>query len=198
MDTNQHQKLIEAEQKKLSGQHKEALKLCEQVLVCDLECVEAYEEIADNYLSLREYERAKKALDRALSLQPGSANANYLMGFVYSTAEQWKEAIALLERADVLQPNHPEILRCLGWAMYQNGQRKRGIIILERAVNLAPNDCLILCDLGICYLNERQFTRAMELFNRILEIEPTNEKARECLQTARFFQKEYKKVNKKK
>lgn len=189
--------IVQADQLKLKGRHLEAIQLCEKILIQDLSCIEAYEEIGDNYLSLKEFQKAEKALKRALNLAPYNANANYLLGFVYSSLAQWERSIKHLERADEIQPNHPEILRCLGWSIFHGGQRKKGIILLERALNLAPGDCLILCDLGVCYLNDRNFERAIELFAQALEIEPTNIKAKECLDTARFFEQEYRKLKEK-
>ncbi len=188
----------EADKKKMNGKHSEAIKICEKILSHDLDCMEAYEEIGDNYLSMRQYEKAKKALTRALQINPRSANANYLLGFVFSALGEWQKSIDYLERADNIEPNHPEILRCLGWAIFHKGERKRGIIILERALNLAGNDPLILSDLGVCYLNEKNFDRASYLFKKVLEIEPHNEKAKECLNAVRFFQKEFKKFREKK
>jgi tetratricopeptide (TPR) repeat protein len=196
---NDVQLLIEeADKKKMNGKHAEAIKICERILAQDLNCLEAYEEIGDNYLSMRQYDKAKKALSRALEINPQSANANYLAGFVYSAIGEWQKSIDYLERADNIEPNHPEILRCLGWSIFHKGERKRGIIILERALNLAPADPLILSDLGVCYLNEKNFDRASFLFKKVLEIEPHNEKAKECLNAVRFFQKEFRKLRNKK
>jgi tetratricopeptide (TPR) repeat protein len=197
-DLSPYQTLIlEADKKKVEGRHEEAIKICETILHHDLECVEALEEIGDNYLSLREYPKAKKALDRAVGLAPYSANANYLLGFTYSALGNWKKSVKLLESADQIQGNHPEILRCLGWSVFHNGQRKRGIIILERALAMTPNDCLIMCDLAVCYLNEREFNKTVNLLRRALALEPDNQKAKECLETAIFFQKEYGKLKSK-
>lgn len=187
----------EADKRKLNGEFREAIMICEKILFYDLECSEAYEEIGDNYLSLHEYMKAKKALDRAIDLNPYSPNANYLLGFVYSCLGKWKTSIEYLEQSDQLYPNHPEILRCLGWSMYHDGQKKRGIIILERAMHLSRNDPLILNDLGVIYLNEKNFERAAFLFKRVLDMEPENEKARECLNAVKFFETEYRKLKRK-
>ena len=196
--TDVHPHLEEADKKKNEGKHQEAIRLCEKILTSDLKCVEAYEEIGDNYLSLRQYDKAAKALKHAIKLNRNSANANYLLGFVHSCTGKWKDSVELLERADKIYPNHPEILRCLGWSMYHFGQAKRGVIVLERALFLAPNDPLILNDLGVCYLNEKDFDRAAQLFKKTLQIEPDNQKAKECLNAVRFFQREFEKLKSKK
>lgn len=196
--TEIHPLIEEADKKKNEGKHNEAITLCERILSGDLNCVEAYEEIGDNYLSLRKYEKAEKALRQAIKLNKTSANANYLLGFVYSCTGNWKDSVSLLEVADQLYPNHPEILRCLGWSMYHFGQSKRGIVILERSLFLAPNDPLILNDLGVCYLNEKDFDKSARLFKKTLQVEPNNPKAKECLNAVRFFQREFQKLKNKK
>lgn len=186
----------EADQLKLKGRHEDAIKVCEKILLNDLNCVEAYEEIGDNYLSLKEFEKAERALKRAVGVDPASANANYLLGFTYSSLGEWEPSIEHLESADKIQPNHPEILRCLGWSFFHYGQKKKGIIVLERALNLAWDDCLIMCDLGVCYLNEKNFDRSIALFQKVLSLEPQNEKARECLKACQFFKREYDRMKK--
>jgi len=198
-DTKEMNPLLEeADRMKVEGNHLEAIKLCEKILHDDLECTEAYEEIGDNYLSLREYEKAEIALNQALKFNPQSANANYLLGFVYSCTNKWEPSVKLLEKADQIFPNHPEILRCLGWSMYHFDQRKRGIVLLERSLFLAPNDPLIMNDLGICHLNEKNFERAEFMFKKTLQLDPANQKAKECLNAVKFFQREFDKLRRKK
>ncbi|MFA6528419.1 MAG: tetratricopeptide repeat protein [Candidatus Gracilibacteria bacterium] len=188
--------ITEADKLKLEGHHKEAIKLCEKILLEDLECEEAYEEIGDNYLSLREFDKALKALNHALKLNPRSANSHYLKGFTFSAIGEWKKSIQELDEANSIQPNHPEILRCLGWSVFHGEDRTKGLVLLERALVMAKDDVLIICDLAVCYLNERKFERTIGLLNHALKVEPENKKARDCLQTALFFQKEFKKLNK--
>ncbi len=183
----------EAEQLKMQGQHEDAIKLCETIVIDDLDCMEAFEEIGDNYLSLKFYDKAEKALIQALRINPNSANAHYLIGFNYSAIGRWEDSIAHLEKADTLQPNHPEVLRCLGWSIFHSGKRKQGLVILERALNLNTNDPLILSDLGVCYLNDKNFDRAHALFNQVLDIEPDNEKIKECIHAVEFFKHEFNK-----
>lgn len=197
-ETKTNPLIEEADKKKSEGKHLEAIIICEKVLTSDLACTEAYEEIGDNYLSLRKYEKAEKALKQAIKTDKKSANANYLLGFVHSCTGKWDKSVDLLETADNIYPNHPEILRCLGWSMYHHGQKKRGVIILERSLFLAPNDPLILNDLGVCYLNEKEFDRSSQLFKKTLQVEPDNQKAKECLNAVKFFQREFDKLKKKK
>jgi len=185
--------LAESDKLKMAGEHLEAIRICEKILATDLDIEQAYEEIGDNFLSMREYDKAEKALIQALRLNPASANAHYLIGFAFSATGKWTDSIEHLETADRLQVNHPEILRCLGWSIFHSGEKKQGLVLLERALNLSPRDPLILSDLGICYLNDKDFDRANMLFRKVLEIEPDNEKIKECLYAVKFFKSEFKK-----
>lgn len=195
--SDQHYLIEEADRLKMEGAHREAIQLCEKALLQDLELQDAYEEIGDNYLSLREYDKAERALIQALRINPSSANSHYLMGFTMSALGSWKDSIEHLETADRLQPNHPEVLRCLGWSIFHSGSHQQGIVLMERSLRLSPADPLILSDLGVCYLNQKNFDRAKQLFNQVLELEPDNQKVKECLFAVEFFRKEFKKLREK-
>lgn len=182
MDDEKINELLDrADEYKLAEKHREAIKICEEILIDEPSCVEAYEEIGDNFISLNLLQKAEKALRKAVELDPKSANAAYLLGFLFSCRREWEKSIRFLEKADELKPNHPEILRCLGWSLAMAGERGKGIILLERAKTLAPDDVYVLTDLGVCYLNEKNIEQALPIFRRVLEIDPDNEKARDCL-----------------
>ena len=142
---------------------------------------EVYEELGENYLSLQKFEKAKTALKRSLFINSRSANANYLLGFLFSAMQNWNESVKFLEKADELYPNHPEILRCLGWSIYHQGNFKTGLAILERACILAPKDALTLCDLALCYLSERDIARSENLLKKARNFDPNNSKIIEIL-----------------
>jgi len=180
--------LGQAEQLKLESKHEEALIILEQILAKEPNHVATLEEVADNELSLEQYERAERAAGRAIALDPESFNGYYVRGFVASHREQWKESIDALKMANRLEPNNPEILRCLGWSLFSNGEELAGVVTLERALNLEEANPLILCDLGVVYLNMREFSKAKALLERALDIDPSNVRAQECLEMAARIQ----------
>jgi Tfp pilus assembly protein PilF len=178
-------RLEEAERLKIAGQHSEALAILEELLVEDPTNIAALEEVADNELSLGRYDRSERAATQAIDLDKNSYTGLYILGFLHSQQEEWAKAIGLLRKANALKANNPEILRCLGWALFNAGERAQGIVTLERSLNLESDNPLTLCDLGVTHLQVRNFTKAKALFARALELDPSNQRARECVEAVK-------------
>lgn len=181
------QALNKIEELKLKGEHKQSIAEAEKLLFEDPNCVEALEEIADNYVSLDDYEKAEKACHRALKLNGKSYTAKYILGFIHSQKQEWKSAVDYLKSSNNIHGNNPEILRCLGWALFNSNKRTQGIVILERALNLDPDNALTLCDLGICYMQMKNFDKSVELLRRAMELDPDNHRVKECFKAAAGF-----------
>jgi Tfp pilus assembly protein PilF len=174
-------RLEQAEQLKLAGQHREALAVLEGVLQEDPGNVTVLEEIADNELSLRAFTRAEIAAQHAVHLDAKSYIGHYILGFIRSHESKWDEAVVELKIANKLKANNPEILRCLGWALFHQGGQAEGVVTLERALNIDSDSTMTLCDLGVAYLELRHPNKAKALFERVLELEPQNDRAKECV-----------------
>lgn len=186
------EKLERAEQLKLTGKNEEAIVILEQLVLDDPSNVAALEEIADNELSLERFDRAETAASQAVALDPSSYTGHYILGFIRSQEGKWDDALTRLREANKLKANNPEILRCLGWALFRCDQRPQGVVTLERALNLDSDNTLTLCDLGVAYLELRNFQKSRALFLRTLDLEPTNERARECVKAIVRIEKEMK------
>lgn len=175
-------RLEQAEKLKLQGEHMDAIAILEELLLEDPENTAAFEEIADNELSLGRFTRAEIAATQAIALDTDSYTGYYILGFLHSRAERWTEAVECLRKANALKPNNGEILRCLGWALFCGTERAQGIVTLERALNLDSDSSLTLCDLGVAYLQIQNFPKSKRLFERALDVDPENLRARECMQ----------------
>lgn len=175
------------EELKLNGEHEKSIAEAEKLLFEDPNCVEALEEIADNYVSLDDYKKAEKACHRALKLNSKSYTAKYILGFIHSQKQDWKSAIEYLKSSNNIHGNNPEILRCLGWALFNSNKRTQGVVILERALNLDPENALTLCDLGICYMQMKNFDKSVELLRQALQLDPNNKRIKECFKAANGF-----------
>ena len=190
------ERLEKAEQLKLSGRHEEAIAILEQLVLEDPTNVSALEEIADNELSLERYDRAEAAAQQAVDMDASSYTGHYILGFLDSQRSRWDDAGMRLREANKLKANNPEILRCLGWVLFQSGQRPQGVVTLERALNLDSDNTLTLCDLGVAYLELRNFSKAKALFLRALDLEPANQRARECVAAIERIEQQMKEAKK--
>jgi len=173
--------LERAVEAKAEQEYSKAVEILQDVIMEYPAYHEAYEELGDVYIALRQIDRAHKALDRAMKLKPKSANAHYLRGFLLGLENKWNLSMDELVTADKLMPNHSEILRSLGWSMYNANRKVQGISILERSRILSPEDLGILSDLGVCYLNTAEYHKAEQVFQEILEHDPASTYAIECL-----------------
>jgi tetratricopeptide (TPR) repeat protein len=183
------QVLEEAERLKLNCQHEESIALLENLLSDDPANVAALEELADNELSLERYDRAVAAAKQAVVLDHKSYMGHYILGVAASLRGEWQKAYEELHLANELRSNNAEILRCLGWVLFSMEKRVQGIATLERAVNLDPHNTLSLCDLGVCYLQARNYKKSLSLFEFVLDLDPMNDRARDCVDTIERMQK---------
>lgn len=174
---------------KEGGKYPEAIELLEQFLSREPDNVGALEELADAELSAGHYERADAAASRALALSATSFASHYIRGFVASHGEQWAASITAFQAANALEQNHPEILRCLGWSLFNTGKTVEGVVTLERSLNLEQDNPLTLCDLGVVCLQLEEYAKAKSLFKRALDVDPTNDRAKECLMIASRIEK---------
>lgn len=181
-DDSTLQRLEQAEQLKIAGQNEEALSILEALLMEDPSNISALEEIADNELSLERYDRSRSAAEQAIAIDDKSYTSHYILGFIDSIHEKWDDALEHLKTANKQKPNNAEILRCLGWALFSSGSRTQGVVTLERSLNLDIDNPLTLCDLGVAYLHAKNFPKAKTLLSRTLDIDPSNSRARECVQ----------------
>lgn len=181
------EKLSESEEYKMQGDHHKALQIAQKILEKMPDCLPAAEEVADNLLSIKEFEKAKNVALYILSLDAKSSIANYVIGFLLLTDNKNKKALPFLKMANDGSANNPEILRCLGWSLFHTGDEIAGIATLERALNLRSDDPLILCDLGVCLLQKHIFEKSITLFERALSLDPSNDRASECLKAAISF-----------
>ena len=185
-------RLEQAEALKLEGKYRDALVILETLLLEDPSNVSALEEVADNELSLEQYDRAETAANQAIVLDTGSYTGRYILGFIRSQQGKWDDALVELRQANHLKSNNPEILRCLGWVLFNIGQKPQGIVTLERSLNLDHDNTLTLCDLGMAYLETHNLAKAKALFLRALDIDPESDRARECVAAVERMEKKVK------
>jgi len=92
---------------------------------------------------------ARKALERALQIEPQLADAEYQLAIVADHESAAAEELHHLERAIQLQPDHAKALARLGRQYLQAGDVEKADAVLERSVAADPNNSQSQYDLAL-------------------------------------------------
>lgn len=159
--------ILQVEDLKSQKKFKDAIVKVQTALTKYSDDYRLYEELADIYMYISDFQKATAALDFALTLNPKSATWNYLKGFILLWEDRVQEAKKYLEDSNKLFGNNAEVLRNLGWAYTMLGQQERGIIILKRALNISPEDELITEDLAMALIGKWEILAGNKLLKKI-------------------------------
>jgi tetratricopeptide (TPR) repeat protein len=120
-------------------------------------------------------EAAKRAVDKAIELQPDLGEAYLAQGYAHRFCDMdYDSAIASFEKAGRLLPNNSQILQALGRIDRRKGQWQRSLEYYRQASELDPRDALLLSDQAIIFWNLRQYRMALKACDQILDIIPDN------------------------
>lgn len=79
---------------------------------------------------------ALKYLDKAISLNPGSARAYFLKGGMYSDLERHAEAIQIINQGIAVAPTDPQGPWCLAFVYSKNGDRASALLQWQAVIDL--------------------------------------------------------------
>ncbi len=116
-------------------------------------------------------EKSRKAVDRALELQPDLPEAHQALAiYYYRGFLDYDRAAEIFESLQRARPNiSPSIL---GYIQRRKGMWEQSVATLERAFRLNPREPQIAYETGLCYISMRRYEEAEEWFNRVLLINP--------------------------
>lgn len=159
--------ILQVEDLKAQKNFKKAISQLQKALVKYSDDYRLYEELADIYLYISDFNKAMSALDFALTLNPKSATGSYLKWFILLWQDEVTEAVWYLEESNKLFWNNAEVLRNLWWAYTMIGQQERWITILKRALNISPEDELITEDLAMALIGTGDIAWGNRLLKKI-------------------------------
>jgi TolB-like protein/Tfp pilus assembly protein PilF/predicted Ser/Thr protein kinase len=115
---------------------------------------------------------AEREIQRAIELNPSSANAHRLYGQVLRNTGRLEEAIAEGKRARELDPLSLVINRSLGTEFYVARQYDQAIDLLRKAVELDPVYVPAHGTLGMAYVGKSMYKEGVAEFEKALVIAP--------------------------
>lgn len=115
------------------------------------------------YDSGRARAQQKEAAEKALAIDPESAEALSVLGSYYSSSGETKSALELFQRAIAASPDYPTAHHWYGLTLGNLGRFEDAIHELEIARDLEPDSPAILSSLAEFHLYAREYEIALEL-----------------------------------
>ena len=115
--------------------------------------------------------RAEDAVQRALELNPESAEAHASLGLLHSERHEGPAAIRELTRAVELRPSYTEAHNWLSWVHMLLGNRIEALESAKRAVELDPLSPEAVSNLSLSHLANSDYEKALAEARRVDEIQ---------------------------
>jgi len=122
-----------------TGYHREATGWYLKALKINPRFGPACNNLALNYASQGEFQKAVPLLQRVTQLEPRNASAFYNLGLVHLQLKHFPYAVQALARASELKPGDRDWLLRLAYASLMAGERQRAMLCLETVLKL-PGD----------------------------------------------------------
>lgn len=116
--------------------------------------------------------RARAYADKALALDPNSAQAHATLGFIALHGDDAQSALAELRHAIVLNPSDSTAHQWYGIALLHEGSSQQGVSELKRAQTLDPLSVVATAWLGAAAYKDGRFREAIAYAVQTLELDP--------------------------
>ena len=110
---------------------------------------------------------AFKALNSALTINPGDFEANYHLGSLEFQRKNFEKAIQHFQKARIRDPEHAPTLRGLGHSLFKTKKYKEALAFIRKAIDMAPEDKESLYTLGECYFEANHTDQALKIFGHL-------------------------------
>jgi TolB-like protein len=116
--------------------------------------------------------RAQAAVDAALKLDPGLADAWASAGLIESWRDHAERSNEMLRRAIDLNPNHVMARMWYGQGLLQLDRFEEGADQLEQAARLDPLSAVVRGNLAVALVTQGRFVDAASQYRKAIEIDP--------------------------
>ncbi|MEX2296436.1 MAG: tetratricopeptide repeat protein [Dongiaceae bacterium] len=134
--------------------------------------------LAQEHFRAGRHAEARTALHEAMEDDPGSFEANYLMGIVLASLGDAPSAIEALRQAAAIDDAHAELQRNLGALLGGQGKAEQALACFSRAAELNPDDAANQLFLGQALQQLGRDGDAIAAFDTALALAPERHDAR--------------------
>lgn len=160
---------------------RKAISLFEQAIARDPRYAIAYSGLADAYVLLVQYAgapakemmaKARASAERALALNPDTAQAHAALGLILRGEFDWTGSEAEFRRALALEPGDAEAHLWYGTLLTTMGRLEEARPQFELASRLDPTSVTISVNLALAFVRDGNYQRAIEQARKTLELDP--------------------------
>ncbi len=137
----------------------------------------------------KEYDRAGKSFERALSLDPEDGDSRYYLGLVRAEQQDYPGALKELERASALKTLDKDralVQNAVGMVYYKEEKAGRAMEEFNKTLSIDPYNIEALYYIGLLNYKENGYAAAKPYFDRIALMGAPDEKTRASLFTTFF------------
>lgn len=156
----------------ISRNFQEAHALAEQLTAENSGCAEAWQLGAECALRLGYTERAKKAIQKALTLEPKSPRAMAFYMDVLLREGKQTQSLAVARQLSVMAPKDAQVLAKLGYVFTAMQCYAEARDSFQRAVDLQPGNGLHHFNLGTALRASGDLERAEQCFDKAIALNP--------------------------
>jgi DNA-binding winged helix-turn-helix (wHTH) protein/tetratricopeptide (TPR) repeat protein len=157
----------------------QSIEYYEKAIAADPDYASAYAGLARSYVKLPsysehvDYERARTAALKAVSLDDGLADSHISLGMVFLIVDRnYSRAEREFRRAVALDPHSSAAEGQLALCLAAVGKSEEAVAHARRAKALDPLSVTAATDLGIVFYDSRRFSEAASEFEEVLKLDP--------------------------
>src|SRR3954464_7520629 len=154
------------------GRQTDAQVLCRQLLADLPDFFDVLQLLGVSLVECSRFAEGVPYLERAVALDPRSADAHCNLGFTLFNLERYAEARVLLEKAVMLRPNFPTAQRNLANTLLRLELAEPAIAAFTRIIELNPGDSDAWCNRGVAELMLKRWDAAALSSERALALQP--------------------------
>ncbi len=122
------------------------------------------------YIKVKNYQRAKYHLDKALDYNPDSGNVHYALGIYFQRVNDFKQAEEHFEEALSINRKRPEYMNAYGAFLCEKGKYKEADKLFMKAIDVPTYTDVssAFYNVGFCALKQGNTEKASEYFRKSL------------------------------
>jgi tetratricopeptide (TPR) repeat protein/peroxiredoxin len=166
----------------LEGRTAEAIPYFQEALRLSPNHLIALTNLGNAYRQQKQWEDARRLLERAVAAGPEDAEANYSLGLVFAQLDDSDRAYQYLQNALKARPNYPEALNNLGVLYLRTRRRDEAVASFEECIRAAPEFDQAYFNLARVYSIEGAAEKARAVLLALLKQRPEDAQARKMLE----------------